>query len=398
MRLDELQAALRARGVDGWLFYDHHQRDAIAYRILGLPASMATRRWYYLVPAQGAPRKLVHRIEAAALDSLPGERREYAPWSELTAGLRHLLAALPLHAKVAMQYSPGCELPAVSLADAGTVEQIQALGCNVVSSADLISRFDAGWTPAMLDSHRRAGAVIDSAIAAAWTEVRRALDAGAPLTEYELQQWIQDRLVKGGLACEEPPIVGVNAHAGDPHYQPGAQGAAATQAGDLLLLDVWGRRDEPDSAYYDVTWVGYCLRPGETAVPERFAKIFALAAVARDTGIRHVQEAVAARRKICGFEVDQSVRGVITAAGLGEFFVHRTGHSLGRQIHATGANIDDYETHDVRQILPQSAFTIEPGIYCPRGEPFGVRTEVNVFVGDEVAEVTGPIQREIVRI
>lgn len=398
MDLEAIQAGLRAQGVDGWLFYDHHGRDTIARRILGLADGMATRRWYYLVPAEGTPRKLVHRIEAGALDAVTGERQEYSQWRELESGLRGLMRGLGRAPKLAMQYSPGCELPAVSLADAGTVEQVRALGCEVVSSADLIAQFDAGWTAAMLESHRRAGRVIDTAIAGAWAEVRRALAAGSPLSEFGLQQWIQEQLAAGGIAREEAPIVGVNAHAGNPHYQPAAEGSSRIEEGDELLLDVWGRMDERGSAYYDVTWVGYVLRAGESTVPERLAQVFAVAAGARDAGIERVHAAVRRGETVRGYQVDQAVRGVIEAAGLGEYFVHRTGHSLGREIHATGANMDDYETHDTRAILPGSAFTIEPGIYCPRGEPMGVRTEVNVYVGEGHAEVTGPVQREIVRI
>ncbi|MGH9486306.1 MAG: M24 family metallopeptidase [Terriglobales bacterium] len=399
MDLQAIQAALRAERVDGWLFYDHHQRDAIGYRILGLPAMLASRRWYYLIPVEGEPRKLVHRIEAGALEALPGECERYARWGELEAGLRHLLALLPANPKVAMQYSPGCMLPAVSLADGGTCEQIRALGVQLVSAADLIARFDAGWTAEMLAGHRAAGKVIDAAIQAAFAEVRQALDRGRPMDEYGLQQWMEQRMVGAGLAAGEPPIVAVNAHAGDPHYLAAATGSARIQAGDLLLLDVWGRTDQAGSAYYDVTWMGYCLRPGENKVPVEFTRTFAIAAAARDAGVRRVQEAMAGGHWLRGFEVDQEVRAVIEAAGLGEYFVHRTGHSLGREVHASGANMDDYETHDVRGILPDTAFTIEPGIYCPQGQPFGVRTEVNLYVNaDHAVEVTGPIQREIVKI
>jgi Xaa-Pro aminopeptidase len=404
MDLDAIQLALKAQQLDGWLFYDHHRRDPIAYRILGLPeGQMASRRWYYYIPAAGEPRKLAHRIESAALDSLPGSRALYSQWSELGGRLKELLGgkAAP---RVAMQYSPGCELPAISMADAGTVEQVRALGCEVVSSADLISRFDAAWTAAMLASHRRAGKVIDATIRAAFAHVRAALVAQRPISEYELQQWMAERMRTGGLAVAgagEEPIVAVNAHAGDPHYQPQAQGSEAITAGSLLLLDVWGREAKvprADSAYYDVTWVGYCLRGGETAPPEAMAAVFGVVRDAREAGIKFVEEAVGAGRILRGFEVDQQVRGVIEAAGLGKFFVHRTGHSLGRDVHSSGANLDDFETHDVRQILPHSAFTIEPGVYGPQQQPFGVRSEVNVYVGEGTVEVTAPRQAEIVRI
>jgi len=397
--ITDLQAALQAQKCAAWLFYDHHHRDPIAYRVLGLPEdSMVTRRWYYLVPAVGEPVKLVHRIEAGVLDPLPGERRVYSRWSELRDQLRALVTPLGPSPRVAMQYSPGCSLPPISLADAGTVEQLRCFGCEVVGSGDLISRFDAVWSAAMLASHRAAGRVIDETITAAFQFVRAQLDAGVALHEYELQQWMMERMSRAGLAGGEPPIVAVNAHAGDPHYQPGATGSATILPGDLLLLDVWGRTHQPGSAYYDVTWMGYCLRPGESTPPTHFEQAFSLVRDARDAGIARILAATAAGRPLHGFEVDQAVRAVIEAAGLGEFFVHRTGHSLGREVHATGANMDDFETHDDRLLLPFTALTIEPGLYCPNGQPFGVRSEVNMFVGEHGAEVTSPRQQQIVRI
>lgn len=402
MDLAGLQAELRRRKLDGWLFYDHHHRDAIAYRILGLPVStLVTRRWYYLVPAQGEPRQLLHRIETGILAGLPGDRRLYSRWIELQEGLGWLLAAAGERPRLAMQYSPFCGLPAVSLADAGTIEQIRSLGAEIVSSADLISRFDATWSSSMLASHHVAGRAVDAAIQAAFAHVRAALDQGRLLAEYELQQWIVERLIAAGMdAAElnaEPPIVAVNGHAGDPHYQPRPQDSAVVGPGDLLLLDVWARAAGSETAFYDVTWMGYCLRPGETGPPREYADAFTVARDARDAGVRLVQEAVSAGRCLRGFEVDQAVRAVVEQAGFGAAFVHRTGHSLGRDVHSTGANMDDFETHDEREIMPGSAFTIEPGIYAPRGRPFGVRTEVNLYIGDK-AEVTGPQQQEIVRI
>lgn len=398
MQLEAIQAELRHRQLDGWLFYDHHRRDPIAYRILGLPAQMATRRWYYLIPASGAPRKLCHRIEAGALAALPGECHLYARWSELTHGLEQLTAGLGPTPRLAMQYSPGCDLPAISLADAGTVEAVQRLGCRVVSSGDLISRFDATWSPAMLASHHVAGRAVDAAITGAFEHVRQQLRANRALNEYELQQWLVAHLRAAGLVADEPPIVAVNANAADPHYQPGSEGSRPILPGDLLLLDVWAKPPGDDSAFYDVTWMGYCLLPGESSVPGPFADAFAVVRAARDAGIALVEERVAAGGKLQGFEVDRCVRGVIAAAGLEKYFVHRTGHSLGREVHATGANLDDYETHDDREILAGSGFTIEPGLYGPQGAAFGVRTEVNLHVGPRAAEVTGPRQTEIVRI
>ncbi|HWG38269.1 MAG TPA: M24 family metallopeptidase [Terriglobales bacterium] len=393
----EIQHELKARGIGAWLFYDHHHRDPIAYRILGLPeAMMVTRRWYYLVPAEGTPQKLAHRIESSALDGLPGERTLYSQWGELEAGLKKMLTPLGAAPRVAMQYSAGCALPAVSLADAGTVEQIRALGGCVVSSGDLISRFDATWTKAMLASHKAAGGAVDAAIQGAFQRVREHLQRGERLTEHELQHWIHSQLRNAGMESEDPPIVAVNAHAADPHYQPTASASAAISAGDLLLLDVWATPSGPDRCFYDVTWMGYCLRPGESAVPAPLVQFFDALRQARDAG---VALATSGREGLRGFEVDQAVRGVVAKAGLADFFVHRTGHSLGRDVHATGANMDDFETHDERLILPRTAFTIEPGLYAPHGQPVGLRTEINIYVDESGrGAVTGPMQSEIVRI
>lgn len=397
--LDAIQTELRARGFAGWLFYDHHHRDPIAYRILGLDENaMVTRRWYYLVPAEGAPRKLVHRIEEGALNRLPGEATVYARWQERQEGLRAMVGGLGDSPRLAMQYSPGCGLPPISLADAGTIEELRGWGCQIASSGDLISRFDAAWTPAMLASHRAAGTRVQEAIAGAFAHVRQQLNRGAALDERGLQQWLVATMRGSGLAVDEPPIVGVNAHAGDPHYMPAAEGSSPIAAGDLLLLDVWAKMDTPGSCYYDVTWMGYVLRPGETEVPERFARVFATVREARDRGIALVLEAAAAGRRLHGYDVDRAVRAVIEAAGLGPYFVHRTGHSLGREVHASGANLDDFETHDERELVPHAGFTIEPGVYCPGGEPMGVRSEVNLYLGERGAEVTGPRQQEIVRV
>ena len=402
--IDAIQTELRTRELDAWLFFDHHHRDPIARRILGLPAAgLATRRWFYLVPAEGEPVRLVHRIEAGVLDGLPGERRFYAGWRELDHELRRLIAGLGPRPVIAMHYSPGGALPAISLVDAGTVEQVRTLGAEVASAGDLITRFDAVWTPEMLTSHRAAGAVIDAAIRGAFAAVRRALDQGRTLTEAGLQAWIVGQLHQGGLLVEEPPIVAVNAHAGDPHFQTGGPrddggGDTAIAAGDLLLLDVWAKCATPGAAYYDVTWVGYCLRPGETAPPAALERVFALACAARDAAIDLVSATVAAGGRPRGCDVDRAARAVIEAAGLGRFFTHRTGHSLGVEVHASGPNLDDFETQDVRELVPGCAFTVEPGIYAPQGAPFGVRTEINMYIGANGAEVTGPRQQEIVRI
>ena len=384
--INAIQKALRDAKLDGWLFYDFRHRDPIAHRILGLPMeSMATRRWFYLVPAKGEPRKLVHRIEAAMLDSLPGSKLIYAGQDELRKNLPRLLARTK---KVAMQYSPKNAIPYVSMVDAGTVELVRSHGRKVVSSADLVQVFEACWTPAQYQSHVEAGRVIDRVREGAFLEAAQHVRSGTALSEYDLQQWVLEQFQRNGIVTDEPPIVAVGPHGGDPHYEPKAGSSSPIREGDLLLLDMWGKRNAPGSVYYDITWMGYL----GAAVPDKFAKVFRVVRDARDRAIAFVRENVAAGRSIEGWQVDRAAREVIRKAGYAKHFVHRTGHSIGEDVHGNGANMDGLETQDVRRIIPSTCFSIEPGIYLPE---FGVRSEVNVYVDSREARVTGAIQTEI---
>ena len=383
--IEAIQAELRSSGLDGWLFYDFHHRDPIAARVLGLDGGMGTRRWFYLIPRQGQPRKLVHRIESGVLDSLPGKKLVYASLEELNKQLPRLLSRCR---KVAMQYSPRNAIPSVSMVDAGTVELVRAQGCRVVTSADLVQRFEACWSAQQYRSHLDAGRVIDRVTQGAFVRAASQARAKSSLTEYDLQQWIVEKFHAAGVVSEEPPIVAVGPHAGDPHYEPRASSSSRIRVGDLLLLDVWGKMDRPGSVYYDITWMGYL----GARVPAKYAKIFAVVAEARDRAIEFVQQSLAAGRPIQGWQVDRVARDVIRKAGYGKYFVHRTGHSIGQEVHGAGANMDGLETHDRRRLLPQTCFSIEPGIYLPR---FGVRSEVNVYIDGSEARVTGPVQTGI---
>jgi Xaa-Pro dipeptidase len=380
-----IQKALRAQKLDGWLFYDILHRDPIAYRVLGLGEVIAKRRWFYMIAAKGAPRKLVHRIEAGTLDTLPGEKMVYAAAEELERNLKKLVGGA---GKVAMQYSPKNLIPYISLVDAGTVELVRAQGCRVVSSADLVQQFEAAWTPEQLESHRTAGRAIDRITQETFAEAARRVRAGEAFSEYELQHWMLERLRAGGVTSDSPPVVAVGPHSGDPHYEPKQTSSAAIREGDLLLLDVWGKSAAPGSVYYDITWTAYL---GEK-VPPKYEKIFSIVREARDAAIEFVKENVEAGRAIQGWQVDRAAREVIRKAGYAKYFVHRTGHNIGQEVHGTGANMDGLETKDVRRIIPRTCFSIEPGIYLPG---FGVRSEVNVYVGEGAAEVTGPMQTEI---
>ncbi len=388
MDLTAIQHALRERGIDAWLFYDHHHRDPLAYRVLGLPeTSMVTRRWYYLVPAEGEPRKLVHRIEPAHLDSLPGSKRQYAAWQELAAELKTLVAP---YQKLAMQYSPNNLVFYVSLVDGGTLEMIRSFGNEVVSSGDLIALFESTWSDEQIQSHFAAARAIDAIVAEAFKEIGRRVRNGGT-HEYEMQQWFGEAYQRENLVADNLPIVGVNAHAGDPHYEPRADRSSPIREGDWVLLDVWAKKNTPHSVYYDITWTGFVGRTPS----DKQRDIFRVVTAARDAGVKAVQTAIAARRKIAGWEVDKATRDCINAAGYGQYFPHRTGHSIATEVHGNGANMDNLEIHDERQILPNTCFSIEPGIYLPE---FGVRSEVDVLVRDGSAEVTGRIQQEIVLI
>lgn len=389
MNVREIQEALRREGMDGWLFFDHHGRDPLAYRVLGLsPATHCTRRWYYFIPAQGEPRGLVHRIESGVLDPVPGEKVRYSSWTEQTGGLKRLLGGAR---RVAMQYSHECAIPYVAMVDAGTVELVREQGAEVVSSAELIQHFEARWNAAALESHLEAGRRVDRVRAEAFRMIGERTRNGGSVQELEVKNFVRDGFSKAGLTTDHGPIVGVNANASNPHYEPMEGTTQPIRAGDLVLLDMWAKLDQPGAVYYDITWTGFCgANP-----PEEMLRVFGVVREGRDRAIERVQRGVRAGEAVRGFEVDDAARGYIESQGYGQFFVHRTGHSIGQEVHGNGANMDNLETHDERRIVPWTCFSIEPGIYL---EKFGVRSEVNVFVEERDARVTGEMQKELVLI
>jgi Xaa-Pro dipeptidase len=380
-----MQADLRAAKLDGWLFCDFRGRDPIAQNILNLPNAMRTRRWYYFVPAKGKPKKLVHKIESESLAALPGDTVYYAAQDELHKNLKKILGRAK---KVAMQYSPKNGIPYVAMVDAGTVELVRGAGARVVSSADLVQKYEACWSLEQKESHFSAGVIIDRIIGGAFGHAAKCVREKKPLTEYDLKQWILKEFEASGIWAEEGPDIAVNAHASDPHYGPTAASAARIQEGDLLLLDVWGKKKTPGSVYYDVTWMGYL----GAKVPEKYAKVFAVAREARDKAVDLIRTYVAKAKPLEGWQVDRAARSVIEKAGYGKYFFHRTGHSIGEKVHGNGANMDGLETHDVRHLIARTCNSIEPGIYLPE---FGVRTEVNIYIDEKEARVTGAVQNEI---
>jgi Xaa-Pro aminopeptidase len=389
VNVEEIQEALGREKLDGWLFFDHHRRDPLAYRVLGFePASHITRRWYYFIPAKGEPRGMVHRIESGMLDALPGEKIRYSSWTEQVDGLRKILGGAR---RVAMQYSPQCAIPYVAMVDAGTVELVRGLGVEVATSAELIQYFEARWTKAALESHLEAGRRVDRVRGEAFAMIGERTRNGAAVEELEVKRFILDGFAKQGLVRADGPIVGVNGNAANPHYEPQEGVTKPIRRGDFVLLDMWAKLDQPGSVYYDITWTGFC----GTEPREDIRKVFAIVREARDRAVVRVEQAMRAGEALRGFEVDDVAREYITSQGYGPNFVHRTGHSIGQDVHGNGANMDNLETHDERRIVPWTCFSVEPGIYL---QDFGVRLEVNVFVEEHDARVTGEIQKELVLI
>ncbi|MBI4265938.1 MAG: aminopeptidase P family protein [Acidobacteria bacterium] len=385
-----IQRTVRAAGLDGWLLYDFHGSNPIAVRLAGLAGGphMTTRRWYYLIPAAGRPRKLVHAIESHTLDALPGDTILYAGRQQLDDGVTRLLAGVR---RVAMEYSPDCAIPYLSRVDAGTAEAIRGRGVEIFSSGDLVQEFEAAWTAEQLASHRAASEALYRIKDRAFAAAARALRDGTSLTEYVLQQQMVGWFEEEGLVSDSAPVVAVAGNAGNPHYLPTAEGSRRIVPDEVLLLDLWGKRNEPGAVFADITWVG---ATGE-AVPPEAARAFGAIVEARDTAVALVEEAARTSRDLRGWEVDRAARGVLERAGYADHILHRTGHSLGEAVHGNGVHLDDYETHDDRRLLPGTGFTIEPGLYF---ETFGVRTEINMFRGEREALVTGPRQMEIMTL
>lgn len=384
-----VQGALRAEGLGGWLLYDFHGSNPVARRLAGLhrATKMTTRRWFYLIPADGPPRKLVHAIEAGTLDGLPGEATRYAGREQLEAGLRTLLAGL---GTVAMEYSAGCAIPYVSRVDAGTIEMVRACGVQIASSGDLVQRFEAIWGPEAVASHRAAAAALYRIKDRAFETVAARVRDAVPTTERDIQALMREWFAEEGL-LDSPPNVSAQEHAGNPHYMPPAEGSRPIRANELLLIDLWGKQAQPGAVFADITWIGFTGRQ----VPDEITRAFSAIRDARDAAVSYLETAWAAGRDVRGYELDRAARAVLQQAGYGPQILHRTGHSLGEEVHGNGAHLDDYETHDDRRLLAGTGFTIEPGVYFPH---FGMRTEINVVLGPGGPEVTGPRQQAVVSL
>lgn len=401
-RVSEIQFALQKAKLDGWLFYDFRGSDPLAPRILKLDShAIGSRRWFYYVPASGDPTKIVHSIERYKLDSLPGKRLIYSGWQQQHTHLRETLNSGGSHdskrttskqKSIAMQYSPMNDIPYISRVDAGTIELVRSFGVLPVTSAELVQQFEAVWTPAQKQSHIEASDKTHRIIMEAFEEIARRIRADEPVNEYDIQQLINHRWDEEGMIAEGG-IVAVNENAANPHYFPSRDSNKPIKRGDFVLIDVASKLKKEGAVFTDQTWTGYV---GD-AVPEEFSRIFNIVREARDSAVEFTRRNIRAGKSIRGAEIDDVARGVIRQAGYAEQFTHRTGHSIGEEGHGNGVNIDNFETRDSRRLIPGIAFSIEPGIYL-EGK-FGVRSEINVYVGEKDIEVTGqPIQTEIVAI
>lgn len=387
----KVQTALNQLQLDGWLLYDFRGLNVLARRVLGMnPTHLLSRRWFYFIPAEGEPRKLVHRIEPGSLDAYPGTAQSYLRWQELESGVEALVSGFK---KVAMEYVPRNANPYVSRVDAGTVELVKSFGVDVIPSGDLIQLFEACWDDDQWNLHQESAKHTKEAFQVAFRFLAEKCRNGGVVHEMDVQQKILDHFAATDLFTDHPPIVGVGPHSGDPHYAPKPGADGEIREGDFVLVDLWAKCNKPNAVYSDYTWT--CFLGKE--VPEKYTKIFKIVAAGRDAAIDLVRKAFANNEVLQGWQVDQAAREVIEKAGYGEYFIHRLGHSIGQETHGNGANMDNLETHEERRVMPGTCFSIEPGIYLPE---FGVRSETDVFVDKSgKVHVTGPeLQTEIVPI
>jgi Xaa-Pro aminopeptidase len=395
--INKIQQALAEANLDGWLFYSFRDSDPIAANILGTGGEghIATRRWYYLIPRSGEPTKIVHSIERSVLDHLPGKKLIYLPWQQLHAHLKGSLSQLRDSGKprVAMQYSPQAAIPYLSRVDAGTIELISSFGTEIVSSANLVQQFESAWNDSQLAMHEEAARGLYESVHSAFQEIGRRIKADVATTEYDIQQFILGCFGDRGMVTRDPPIVAVNANSAMPHYEPTKDHHSPITKGDFVLIDLWAKLDRPGSVYADITWTSVV----KDSIPDEVNRVFGIVRDARDAATNFVKESFNSGKTVYGWQVDDVCRQVITKAGYGEYFIHRTGHNIHTEVHGNGANIDNLETRDDRVLIPRTCFSIEPGIYL-EGQ-FGVRSEIDVYVGEREARVTGgEPQKEVVAI
>ncbi len=382
-----VQNYLRQQKFDGWLIFDFRGQNYIAASIFAMPKdALLTRRWFYFIPQKGEPVLLVHKIERTNFPDPPPKLETYVGWQELKIKLSAILAG---SRSIAMEYSPDGAIPYVSCVDAGTLEMVRSLGVEIVTSANLVQYFQGRWSEEQVQSHSRAVKHLDRIKNGAFALIGDRIKTGRAISELDVQRFILDELAKVNMITEDPPIVAVNANASNPHYAPSVSRFSPIKKGDTVLIDLFGKEQTPDAIYGDITWMGYV---GET-VPQKQAEVFQILVKAREAAVQLLKDAAAQGKTIQGWQVDKAVRDLIAKAGYGDYFFHRTGHSLHTRIHGNSVNLDSLETQDQRDIIPGVGFTIEPGIYL---EEFGERSEINVYYSEQGPQIFGPRQSEII--
>jgi Xaa-Pro aminopeptidase len=391
-KIRSIQAALRDQKIDGWLFYDFWKRNEYAQRILEFPKHILnTRRFFYLIPAEGEPKKLMHSIERWNLDHLPGERTVFLSWQSLEAGLKTILAGMKT---VAMEYSPGNAIPYISKVDAGTIEMVKRTGVNVVSSMNLTQYFESRWTEEAYQDNLKTAKIMRALVDKTFAFMKERITAKQRITEYDVQQFMLKHIHDNGLTTLEAPNCSVNANSGNPHYEPTKDVHAELHEGAFVLIDLWAKQNKPGSTFNDICWVGYL----GTSVPEKYTKIFNIVKGARDAAVDLLKKSFAEKKPVRGCDVDDAARNYIVEHGYGDNFIHRTGHSITEDLHGSGANMDNLETRDERMVIPETSFSVEPGIYF-LGD-FGIRSELDVYISKtgEVIVPGEPRQQEVVAI
>lgn len=391
-KIQSIQQALKEEKIPGWLLYNFRGSNVFATNILAIPSHIIqTRRYFYLIPAEGSPQKLVHVIEQFNLDSLPGEKTIYLSWQSLEEGLKKILSGMN---QVAMEYSPRNAIPYVSKVDGGTLELVRGLGVDIVSSANLVQRFEACWNEEQTKDNFEAAKHLREIVDVTFGFIKSRITSNTPVNEYDVQQFMKSEFARRGMMSEDDPNCSVNANSANSHYEPTKDVHSPLKKGDFILIDLWAKKNKPHSVYADITWTGFI---GES-VPDEHNKIFDVVKGGRDAALNFVRNAFKAGKEIYGYQVDDAARNYIKEKGYGEYFVHRTGHSIGEIIHGNGANMDNIETRDERKIIPQTSFSIEPGVYFPG--KWGIRSEIDVYISkDKEVIVTGlPMQEEVIAI
>lgn len=383
--IQEIQKAVKDEKLDGWLLCDFRGSNMIACRILQMGDNMATRRWYYFIPASGEPTRIVHAIESGNLDHVPGKKIVFSSWQDLHQALKDTLKG---STKIAMEYSPENDVPYVSKADAGTIELVRKQGVDVVSSGDMVQVFEAQWSPEQIQSHFEAAKRVDQVKNEGFRFIGENIRAGKSITEYDVQQYMWDLFEKNNVTADHAAIVAVNANASNPHYGPQKDKSAPVRKGDLVLIDIWGKLKEPNSIYGDITWIGYVGKE----VPSKFSDIFRIVRDARMSAFQLIESDFKEGKTTYGWQADQAARSYIEEKGYGKYYIHRTGHNIGQEVHGYGANLDNFETRDSRKLIRDTGFSIEPGIYLPE---FGIRSEIDVYIGERGPVITSPEQKEI---